>query len=678
MSKLFFSAIYLFIAVIVFIYARKAANNEKKLGRFMARVLYLGFGVIISYYLTLISNNYFVMSLGNTGVFFLLDWLLFFLFEFTFSFTGQKSNIEIPKKLLVVFLLADSIALLVNPFHEISITYDRLHINQDIYLIYRPMPPYYIHLALCYIMFLLILIMLFRKAISIPKAYRSKYSLLNLSLIVVVGINAAFLFTGWYIDISIISYGVISCVIYFVSFDYKPTSLLNSTRAIIVEGMNNPVVLFDYEGKFTICNQQAKKVFGFTVEDEGEKTLKTFMEENQINDFIKVPKRSRFETKIQRNGQLLWYHVNFTNLSDNSGRYLGGLFVFTDITEQKQTHFELEYLADHDHLTGAYNRNYFSKIYDTYERMHSLGIVLWNVNSLKLINEFYGNVTGDQVISNVANYIKAGLREEDILIRLEGDELLALLPNIEEKNAVKLMKEIRANILKNENNQLEVSAEFGVAMKETEGTRIEDCLIQARNSMFQKKMMSSSSIRSSIIESLKKSLSQSDYETEEHAERTKKLALRLADKLGLSDREKSELALLSILHDIGKIAIPERILLKPNKLSVEEWDIMKTHVSKGYEIAKVTSELETIAEYILHHHERWDGKGYPSNLQRDEIPLLSRIITVVDSYDVMTNDRNYHKAMSKEEAKNELRKCSGTQFDPDLVEEFLVLLEEEV
>ena len=157
-------------------------------------------------------------------------------------------------------------------------------------------------------------------------------------------------------------------------------------------------------------------------------------------------------------------------------------------------------------------------------------------------------------------------------------------------------------------------------------------------------------------------------------ERTKEMAVKLGRALHLSDGELGKLALLAVLHDIGKIAIPQTILLKPGKLTDEEWEVMKSHAEKGFRIASASKELRPIADYILHHHERWDGKGYPGGLEGESIPLLSRIITVVDSHDVMVHDRPYHKAMSEEDAEKELVRCAGTQFDPHIVEVFLEVL----
>jgi HD-GYP domain-containing protein (c-di-GMP phosphodiesterase class II) len=163
-------------------------------------------------------------------------------------------------------------------------------------------------------------------------------------------------------------------------------------------------------------------------------------------------------------------------------------------------------------------------------------------------------------------------------------------------------------------------------------------------------------------------------ETEEHGQRLGQYADMIGKELGLDQKTLDDLKLLSMLHDIGKIGIDDRILNKPAKLNEEEWEVMKKHPEIGHRIAMSTPELCHIAEYILRHHERWDGSGYPDGILNEEIPLLSRILSIADAYDAMTEDRVYRKGMSTVEAIAELKRCSGTQFDPALVELFIGML----
>ena len=195
--------------------------------------------------------------------------------------------------------------------------------------------------------------------------------------------------------------------------------------------------------------------------------------------------------------------------------------------------------------------------------------------------------------------------------------------------------------------------------------------------MKMKKIMDKDSAHSAILTSLIKALSECDNDTEAHVKRTQAMGHKFAERLNLSDNEISQLELLCVLHDIGKIGIPLEILNKPGKLNEEEWAIMKTHVDKGYSIANSSSEFASIADFILHHHERWDGNGYPAGLSKESIPLLSRIISVIDAFDAMINERPYSKAMSVTSAKEELLKSGGNQFDPNIVSEFVSMLNED-
>lgn len=180
-----------------------------------------------------------------------------------------------------------------------------------------------------------------------------------------------------------------------------------------------------------------------------------------------------------------------------------------------------------------------------------------------------------------------------------------------------------------------------------------------------------------MISSLIKALEECDLGTEHHVKRTQIMGAELGKKIGLSDVQQSRLSLLCLLHDIGKISIPKEILHKAGKLAEDEWKIMRSHVEAGYNIANSNSELKQVAREIRYHHERWDGKGYPDGLSKESIPILSRVIAIVDSFDAMVNDRPYRKAMPVTKALEELKRCSGTQFDPAITSEFVRYIGEE-
>jgi len=196
--------------------------------------------------------------------------------------------------------------------------------------------------------------------------------------------------------------------------------------------------------------------------------------------------------------------------------------------------------------------------------------------------------------------------------------------------------------------------------------------------MYRRKLLERKSLHSSILSSIKATMFEKSYETEEHAERLIKLSKMLGKTLGLTDEQLNELELLATLHDIGKISTDGHILSKPGKLTDREWSEIKKHPGAGYRILQAIPELKHIADYVLCHHERWDGSGYPQGLIGEAIPLLSRIIAVVDAYDVMTHDRPYRKAMPEEAALAEITKNAGTQFDPNIARIFTEALLEKL
>jgi HD-GYP domain-containing protein (c-di-GMP phosphodiesterase class II) len=198
---------------------------------------------------------------------------------------------------------------------------------------------------------------------------------------------------------------------------------------------------------------------------------------------------------------------------------------------------------------------------------------------------------------------------------------------------------------------------------------------EADDRMYREKIQSEGSARSAILQALTSSMQARDFNTQGHCDRLQDLAVSLARSCELSEGFVNDLLLLVRFHDLGKVGIPDHILFKPGALTEDEWQQMRQHCEIGHRIASSVPDLAPIAEHILKHHEWWDGRGYPLGLSGEDIPLPCRILAIVDAYDAMTRDRPYRKAMSSEEAIGELRRCAGSQFDPELVELFIQLLE---
>ncbi|MDF3000463.1 MAG: diguanylate cyclase proteinuncharacterized domain HDIG-containing protein [Bacillota bacterium] len=360
---------------------------------------------------------------------------------------------------------------------------------------------------------------------------------------------------------------------------------------------------------------------------------------------------------------------------DGSVTALEGLII--DITDRKRKEDEIQYLNNHDFLTGIYNRRFLElmKVRMDREDFFPLSVIIGDINGVKLVNDALGHAEGDKLIIETAKIIQKCTRENDIAARTGGDEFTILLPFTDQQTASERMNLIKEECerynrkLFNEAYSLNIS--LGFATKEKEDESLDNTIKLAEDFMYKRKLLEHKSSHSVILSSIKATMHEKSHETQQHAERLTYLAKEIGRKLKLTQLQMDELELVAMLHDIGKVGVDDRILNKPGKLTDEEWVEMKKHSEIGYRIAMSSPDLVAVADFILYLHERWDGKGYPQGIAGEEIPLLSRIVSVVDAYDAMTENRPYRTAMSEEEASAEIRRNSGIQFDPRIVRVFL-------
>ncbi|UNC91924.1 PAS domain S-box protein [Candidatus Contubernalis alkaliaceticus] len=348
-----------------------------------------------------------------------------------------------------------------------------------------------------------------------------------------------------------------------------------------------------------------------------------------------------------------------------------------DITEHKQSEEKIRYTSLHDSLTGLYNRSYLEQemqSLDT-ERQLPISIIMADLNGLKLINDTYGHSVGDEMLRHTAEILKKTCRKEDVISRWSGDEFVVLLPktNIIESQVIckRIVDECRITDVKT----IPLSMALGTASKNSLGKDLTDVLKEAENNMYKHKLSESRSTKSAVLNALLKTLEEKSYETEGHVQRMQQIAMKVGEKINLPETELDRLTLLVYLHDIGKITVPEEVLTKKERLTKKDWEHIKKHPESGYRIARSMEEFAHIAEDILRHHERWDGLGYPEGLKEKEIPLLARILAIVDAYEVMINGRPYKAPLLKNQVVDELKRCAGTQFDPELVKVFLSIIE---
>jgi HD-GYP domain-containing protein (c-di-GMP phosphodiesterase class II) len=290
----------------------------------------------------------------------------------------------------------------------------------------------------------------------------------------------------------------------------------------------------------------------------------------------------------------------------------------------------------------------------------------------------FGHPAGDALLIEAAKIIAIPFRRIDIVARLGGDEFCVILPNTD--HAAALAKKIEIEKLvsayRNENPSIQMHMSIGLATSQDEDKEsIHDIYKRADDNMYEFKLIRAADTNSNISDMVLTTLAEKDFIAQGHSERLSKMAETIATRMHFSEDMKRNLILLAKVHDLGKVSIPDKILMKPDTLNDKEREKMKEHSQKGYNIASRSKELFHIADLVLHHHEFWDGNGYPAGLKSEQIPVECRVLSIMDAYDAMTNMRPYRKGISKKEALEELKKNSGTQFEPKLVEEFVQYVE---
>ena len=446
--------------------------------------------------------------------------------------------------------------------------------------------------------------------------------------------------------------------------------------------------IMDKDGQIIFCNDFILGVTGFSRDEVVGHNFFDIFIPNELRVYAKAWLKKVLKSKeiavnniypIQtKNGNKRFVHWNHTLLFDAEGNVSGIASIGEDITERKQFQEKLEHMSFHDVLTDLYNRTYFE------EKMRLLegddyapvGMIVCDVDGLKLVNDTLGHSTGDKLLWLTAGLIKKCFREEDLLFRIGGDEFAVILPKSEltvvEQACYRIKKAVeKYNI---ENEEFPLSLSMGFAVSGRKNVNVGEVFKEADDGMYREKLHRSKSTRSAIVQAMMKALEARDFITEGHAERLQDLVISLGHALALSDRTLADLRLLAQFHDIGKVGIPDSILFKPGRLTKDEFKEMQRHSEIGHRIAQSAPDLMPIADCILRHHEWWNGQGYPLGLKGHDIPLECRILAIADAYDAMTSNRPYRKAMSQEQAFQELNNNKGVQFDPKLVPIFIKVI----
>ena len=450
---------------------------------------------------------------------------------------------------------------------------------------------------------------------------------------------------------------------------------------LVTNVIDDFIFVIDSKGKIHQANKAWQRALGYKIDQVIGSHISKFLDPPSYNKIIKsfedkslLKKGNIIRTKTQKKDG------GFETIEWNCSFYKDYIYaVGRDITNIIETQERILYLSYHDSLTGLYNRNFFEEELRRLNNTRNLplSIIMGDVNGLKITNDVFGHYKGDKLLKDIAKILKNSIRKGDILARWGGDEFTILLPNTDEIVTEEIINRVYEACEKNDLTLNYASISLGYDIKTSEEQNIYTILANAENDMYKNKSKDGRKFREDIISYMTGYLKDGNLERKSSIEKVKDYLKKLSSHFNLNESYIDKLILLAELHDLGIVSVPKSILNKVEPLSESDWKEIKKHSETGFRIAKSIPEIAHIANYILYHHERYDGIGYPHGLKGKEIPLINRIFSVVDVYENLNQNKVYRSSFTKDEVINCLKVNKGKLFDPEIVDLFLDILKKE-
>ena len=448
----------------------------------------------------------------------------------------------------------------------------------------------------------------------------------------------------------------------------------------------------DTEGNCTFCNQSCLILLGYASENDllGRNMHETIhhtradgspfpVSECGITQSIRlgIGKSADDEVFWRADGTMFFseYHAYPQRWG---GIVVGAVITFMDITERKKRDEKIRYLSSHDVLTGLYNRGHFQeamKSIDTPENL-PLSVIFADLNGLKMTNDIFGHAAGDELILKASRILVDSCREGEMVARVGGDEFVILLPRTDFAGASKVIDRIRLGFSEARVAAVKCSISLGCDTKTSVETSMQEAIANAENAMYKDKTLNRKSINMGMIDVIMEVLHEKSPKEKRHSIGVSELCGRIGEAMALPEADVKKMRVAGFLHDIGKIALEEHVL-HWDQLPDAEREKIRQHSALGYRILNLFDDTLDLAEGVLGHHERWDGTGYPKGLKGNDIPLLSRIISVAETYERISSGADSQEPSGKGVALKVIREGAGRQFDPQIAGLLVRLMEEE-
>ena len=448
----------------------------------------------------------------------------------------------------------------------------------------------------------------------------------------------------------------------------------------------------DTQGNCTFCNKNCLKLLGYASEDDllGRNMHETIHHTRADGTPIpisecEITKSLRLGVGKNADDEVFWRadgtrffaeYYAYPQMQD--GAAIGAVITFMDITQRKKRDEEIKYLSSHDVLTGLNNRWYFQeaiKRIDVPENL-PLSVIFADLNGLKMTNDIFGHAAGDALVVKASEILVHSCREGDMAARVGGDEFVILLPRTEMEGASKIIENIRRGFAGARVAAVKCSISLGCDTKTSPETSAEEAIANAENAMYKDKTLNRKSINKGMIDAIMETLHEKSPKEKRHSIAVSDLCGRIAAAMKLPDADVSKMRQAGYLHDIGKIVLEEHVL-HWDDLDPAEREKIHQHAAVGYRILNLFDDTLDLAEGVFSHHERWDGTGYPKGLKGNDIPVISRIISVAETYERVSSGADTREPGGKEMALQVIREGAGKQFDPQIADLMVRMMEKE-
>ena len=467
---------------------------------------------------------------------------------------------------------------------------------------------------------------------------------------------------------------------------------LNQQKVIfeaLFKNSSDAIVLFDENHLILDINDHFTSLFGYTVDEiKGwnldhaitiQKTLQTSA--NLTNQLLRGEKVVTEGVRYGKNGNPVEVQIKGVPIVDGK-KVIGGYGIYTDISDRKRIEKEILYVSYHDALTGLYNRRFMDAELERLntKRNHPISFIMGDVNGLKLTNDVFGHQAGDDLLKKVASVLRKACREDELIARIGGDEFLIVLPKTTKEMAEVVVDRIQRLMANMSFQDMSISISFGYDMKEDPAERLEELYKHVEDLMYKQKLEDGQSLKKKMFDTIVGKLHNSHPEEKEHGDKVAYYSEKIGQSLGFNQKRLDRLVLTAKLHDVGKISLAEETLKHHWRETVhmypeidsKQWKEYAKHMEAGYRIFNNITKLADLSEFVLYHHERFDGLGYPRGIKGKSIPLEARIIAVANEADL------FRREFSGQYSEGELHKklmvavgdLAGSILDPALVEIF--------